>query len=44
MKDFLNSKIINNIELENYKFRVEWIKNYISKNIGSYFSCIEKEC
>ena len=26
-----------NIELENYKFRVGWIKNYIKKNIGTYF-------
>ena len=35
---------MKNIELENYKFRVRWIKNYISKNIGEYFNYFKKEC
>ena len=39
----LKSKNIKNIELENYKFRVGWIKNYASKNIGEYFKCFKKE-
>ena len=43
-KDALKYKEIRNIELENYKFRVGWIKNYISKNIGEYFSYFKKEC
>ena len=44
MKDTLKSKQIRNIELENYKFRVGWIKNYITKNIGEYFNYFKKEC
>ena len=44
MNDTLKSKNIKNIELENYKFRVGWIKNYISKNIGEYFKYFKKEC
>ena len=43
-KDTLKSKQIKNIELENYKFRVGWMKNYISKNIGEYFNYFKKEC
>ena len=43
-KDSLKSKQIRNIELENYKFRVGWIKNYITKNIGEYFNYFKKEC
>ena len=39
-----NIKKPKNIELENYKFRVGWIKNYISKNIGEYFNYFKKEC
>ena len=44
MNDSLKSKNIKNIELENYKFRVGWIKNNISKNIGEYFNYFKKEC
>ena len=29
--------------MENYKFKVNWIKNYISKNIGEYFNYFKKE-
>ena len=43
-KDSSKSKQIRNIELENYKFRVGWIKNYITKNIGEYFNYFKKEC
>ena len=43
-KDTSNAKKIRNIELENYKFKVNWIKNYISKNIGEYFNYFKKEC
>jgi len=31
------SKANKNIELENYKFLVGWIKNHIKKNVGAYF-------
>ena len=44
MNDALKSKNIRNIELENYKFKVGWIKNYISKNISEYFNYFKKEC
>ena len=44
MKDTLNSKTKRNIELENYKFKVNWINNYITKNIGEYFHYFKKEC
>ena len=37
-------KNIKNIEFENYKFRVGWIKNYISKNISELFKYFKKEC
>ena len=43
-KDTSKYKETKNIELENYKFRVGWIKNYISKNIGEYFNYFKKEC
>ena len=43
-KDTLKSKNERNIELENYKFKVNWIKNYISKNIDGYLSYFKKEC
>ena len=33
-----------NIEVENLKFRVNWIKRYISKNIDEYFHYFKKEC
>ena len=39
-----NFKILENIELENYKFKVAWIKNYIKEYIGEYFNNIKKEC
>ena len=44
MNDSLKSRNKRNIELENYKFKVNWIKNYISKNIGEYFNYFKKEC
>ena len=34
---------MRNIELENYRFKVSWIKNYISKNIDDYFNYFKKE-
>ena len=43
-KDTSNAKKLRNIELENYKFKVNWNKNYISKNIGEYFNYFKKEC
>ena len=43
-KDTSNAEKIRNIELENYKFKVNLIKNYISKNIGEYFNYFKKEC
>ena len=33
-----------NIEVENLKFRVNWIKRYISNNIEEYFLYFKKEC
>ena len=44
MNDILKSKNIKNIEIENYKFRLGSINNYISKNIGEYFKFFKKEC
>ena len=38
------TKANKNIELENYKFRVNWIKNYIKKNIGAYFKYFKGQC
>ena len=38
------AKTKRNIELENYRFKVSWIKNYISKNIDDYFNYFKKEC
>ena len=40
----LKTKTMRNIELENYRFKVSWIKNYISKNIDDYFNYFKKEC
>ena len=39
-----NLKLKRNIEIENYKFRVNWIKNYIKKDICEYFNYFKKEC
>ena len=39
-----NFKTFKNIELENYKFRINWIKNYMKKNIGEYFNYFKKQC
>ena len=33
-----------NIELQNYSFRVNWIKKYISENICEYFKYFKNEC
>ena len=44
VKDTLQLKNKRNIELQNYKSKVNWIKNYISKNIGDYFNYFKKEC
>ena len=30
--------------IENYKFRINWIKNYIDKNSDEYFNYFSKEC
>ena len=37
-------KTKKNIEIENYKFRINWIKNYIKKDIAEYFNYFKKEC
>ena len=37
-------KVKKNIEVENLKFRVNWIKRYISNNIEEYFNYFKKEC
>ena len=39
-----SAKKIKNIELQNYNFRVNWIKKYISENIEDYFKYFKKEC
>ena len=44
LKDTEKSKTRKNIELENYRFKVSWIKKYISKNIDGYFNYFKKEC
>ena len=44
LNDTLKLKTTRNIELENYRFKVSWIKNYISKNIDGYFNYFKKEC
>ena len=33
---------MRNSELGNYRFKVSWIKNYISKNIDDYFNYFKK--
>ena len=38
-----NIKNKKNIEIENYKFRINWIKNYIKKDIAEYFNNLKKE-
>ena len=37
-------KFKKNIEVENLKFRVNWIKRYISQSIDEYFLYFKKEC
>ena len=37
-------KRIKNIELQNYYFRINWIKKYINENIEEYFKYFKKEC
>ena len=44
VENTLLAKNARNIELENYKFKVKWIKNYISKNIDEYFNYFKKNC
>ena len=39
-----NLKVNKNIELENYRFRINWIKNYMKKNIGEYFNYFKRQC
>ena len=39
-----SKKKIKNIELQNYNFRVNWIKKYISENIDEYFKYFKNEC
>ena len=42
--DKYKNKTTKNIQIENYKFRINWIKNYLEKNIGKYFNYFRKEC
>ena len=42
--DKYKNKRAKNIQVENYKFRINWIKNYIEKNIDEYFNYFKKEC
>ena len=37
-------KKIKNLELQNYNFRIKWIKKCISENIENYFKYYKKEC
>ena len=39
-----SKKKIKNIELQNYNFRINWIKKYISENIDEYFKYFKNEC
>ena len=39
-----SKKKIKNIELQNYIFRINWIKKYISENIDEYFKYFKNEC
>ena len=41
--DKYKNKSSKNIQIENYKFRINWIKNYNAKNIDKYFSYFNKE-
>ena len=43
MEKTLKSYNKKNIEFESSKFKVNLIKNYISKNIGEYFKYFKKE-
>ena len=38
------AKKIKNIELQNYNFRVKWIKKCIFENLEKYFKYFKKEC
>ena len=40
----INHKKIKNIELQNYNFRVRWIKKCISENLEKYFKYFKKVC
>ena len=39
-----SSKKIKNIELQNYNFRIKWIKKCISENPVKYFKYFKNEC
>ena len=39
-----SKKRIKNIELQNYIFRINWIKRYINENIEEYFKYFKNEC
>ena len=39
-----SSKKIKNIQLQNYNFRIRWIKKCISENLEKYFKYFKKEC
>ena len=44
-KEYISEKYRKKIiEIENYKFRVNQIKNYIKKDIAEYFNYFKKEC
>ena len=44
VKDKGAAKKIKNIELQNYNFRVKWIKKCISENLEKYFKYFNKVC
>ena len=39
-----SAKKIKNIELQNYDFRIRWIKKCTSENLEKYFKYFKKEC
>ena len=39
-----SSKKIKNIELQNYDFRIRWIKKCTSENLEKYFKYFKKVC
>ena len=39
-----STKKLKNIELQNYNFRIKWIKKCISENQEKYFKYFKKEC